>query len=65
MPLSAELKQILACPVCLTPVRAIGDDATLECTRCGRRYPVQDGFPLMIAEAATPPSENFKRNDGQ
>jgi uncharacterized protein YbaR (Trm112 family) len=63
MPLSAELKQILACPVCLTPVKSIGGDAALECTQCGRRYPVQDGFPLMFAEAAAPPPENFKRDD--
>jgi len=63
MPLSEELKQILACPVCLTPVRSIGEDAAMECTQCGRRYSVQDGFPLMFAEAAAPPSENFQRDD--
>lgn len=56
MPLSAELKEILACPVCLKPVRALGADVELECLACGRRYPVRDGFPVMIAEEATPPT---------
>ena len=56
MPLSAELKEILACPVCLNPVRALAGDSELECVACGRRYPVRDGFPVMIAEEASPPT---------
>jgi len=56
MPLSKELKEILACPVCLVPVTAIGGDTELECRACGRRYPVREGFPVMIPEEATPPT---------
>jgi len=56
MALHEELKKILACPVCRTPVRVLGDDAELECETCGRKYPVRDGFPVMLPEEATPPT---------
>lgn len=56
MTLTADLMEILACPVCLKPVRALSGDAELECVACGRRYPVRDGFPVMIVEEATPPT---------
>jgi uncharacterized protein len=61
MALSEELKQILACPVCHTPVRALGADEELECVSCGRRYPVRDGFPIMLPEEATPPTKESSR----
>jgi hypothetical protein len=54
MPLNEELLRILACPVCLTPVRALADEQGLECSKCGRVYPIRDGFPVMLPEEATP-----------
>ena len=45
-----ELLEILACPLCKTPVREEGD--RLVCTACGRRYPVRDGIPVMLIEEA-------------
>jgi uncharacterized protein YbaR (Trm112 family) len=57
MALNEELLQILACPVCLTPVRAINAETELECVACGRRYPVRDGLPIMLSEEATPPTK--------
>jgi len=54
MPLNEELLRILACPVCLTPVKALPDDRGLECSSCGRIYPIRDGFPIMLPEEATP-----------
>ena len=27
----------------------------LVCTRCGRRYPIRDGIPVMLIEEAEPP----------
>jgi len=57
MALNQELLQILACPVCRTPVRAINAETELECTACGRRYPVRDGLPIMLPEEATPPTK--------
>ncbi len=52
-----ELLDILICPACgdgatVTPDAA---DTTLVCTRCGRRYPVREGIPVMLVDEATPP----------
>jgi len=45
-----ELLDILACPVCKTPVRL--DNDWLVCDACGRRYPIRDGIPVMLIEEA-------------
>jgi uncharacterized protein YbaR (Trm112 family) len=58
MPLNEELLKILACPVCLTPVRDLPEDRGLECSSCGRIYPIRDGFPIMLPEEATPPTRS-------
>ncbi|HEX3243809.1 MAG TPA: Trm112 family protein [Chloroflexota bacterium] len=47
-----KLLDILACPLCKTPVKEDGD--RLVCTQCGRRYPVRDGIPVMLIEEAEP-----------
>jgi uncharacterized protein len=52
MAVDAELLAILACPVDHAPVRQ--EDAWIVCTGCGRRYPVRDGIPVMLAEQAEP-----------
>ena len=44
------LAALLACPVDRGTVRA--DGGTLVCDICGRRYPVKDGIPAMIADDA-------------
>ena len=52
------LLELLACPACKTAVREEGE--RLVCVRCGRRYPVRDGIPVMLIEEAenpTPPSK--------
>ena len=48
-----ELLRILACPVDKSPVQLRGD--RIVCTRCGRRYPIRDGIPIMLAEEAEVP----------
>ena len=53
--LDARLVELLACPVCKVPVREEAD--RLVCRQCGRRYPVRDGIPVMLAEAAEPPGQ--------
>lgn len=45
-----ELLEILACPLCKTPVELKED--RLVCTKCGRRYPIRDGIPVMLVEEA-------------
>jgi uncharacterized protein YbaR (Trm112 family) len=43
-----ELLDILACPVCKTPVRLEGTE--LVCDSCKRRYKIEDGIPIMLVE---------------
>jgi uncharacterized protein YbaR (Trm112 family) len=43
-----DLLRILVCPIDHASLRM--DGADLVCTRCGRRYPVEDGIPNMLVE---------------
>lgn len=43
------LLELLVCPVDHTKVEL--DNGFLVCPRCGRRYAVHDGIPVMIPEA--------------
>ena len=45
-----ELLKILACPACKVSVRLEGQ--RLICDKCGRRYPVRDGIPIMLIDEA-------------
>ena len=49
-----KLLEILACPACKTEVKLEGD--RLVCVKCGRRYPVRDGIPVMLIEEAESPT---------
>ena len=46
--LSPELLEILACPADKQPVEL--QDDFLICRTCGRKYPVEDGIPIMLIE---------------
>ena len=48
--ISPELLSVLACPACKTAVTLDGE--RLVCVRCGRRYPIRDGIPVMLVEEA-------------
>lgn len=41
-----ELLEILACPVCKAEVKL--EKEKIVCTKCGRRYPIRDGIPVML-----------------
>jgi hypothetical protein len=47
---------MLACPVCHAAlVHCRQEDLEPEavlCSACGRRYPIRDGLPVLLAEAA-------------
>ncbi|MDD5348220.1 MAG: Trm112 family protein [Candidatus Omnitrophica bacterium] len=45
-----QLLEILACPACKGRVEEKGDK--IVCTKCGRRYPVRDGIPVMLVDEA-------------
>ena len=55
-----NLMDILACPVCkaeleLTVTREDGGEViegVLVCTKCGERYPIEDGVPNLLPPAA-------------
>jgi hypothetical protein len=47
----AQVSQ-LACPSCLGELRLM--EPCLVCGGCGRRYPVVDGIPVLIAEREDP-----------
>jgi uncharacterized protein len=47
-----ELLEILACPICKTPVQLTADNSGLKCGTCHRVYPVRDDIPVMLAEEA-------------
>ena len=42
---------MLACPVCHAALALLPPSA-VQCTACGRRYPVRDGLPILLASAA-------------
>jgi uncharacterized protein YbaR (Trm112 family) len=52
MPIDPELLEILACPVCKTPVEVVKEGAGLRCSKCRRVYPVQDDIPVMLIDEA-------------
>ena len=53
--LDPVLLEILACPDDKEPViyQREGDAERLTCTKCGKRYPVRDGIPVMLIDEAT------------
>jgi uncharacterized protein YbaR (Trm112 family) len=53
MAIHPELLEILACPVCKTPVELIRDDTALKCGKCFRVYPIRDDIPIMLIDEAT------------
>ena len=45
-----ELLDILACPACKADI--LLKDNKIVCTKCGRKYPIKDGIPIMLIEEA-------------
>lgn len=45
-----ELLKILACPACKADVEL--KENRIVCTKCGRKYPIRDGIPIMLIEEA-------------
>jgi uncharacterized protein YbaR (Trm112 family) len=51
---SETLLEILWCPVCHGDLVENEAASSLDCTACGRSYPVKDGIPDMVPEGTTP-----------
>lgn len=52
---SAELLEILACPLDKQPVSRQGN--YLVCSECQRHYPIRDGIPVMLVDEALTPEQ--------
>jgi uncharacterized protein len=52
MAIPQDLLEILACPICKTPVMLKPDNSGLKCETCKRVYPVRDDIPVMLVEEA-------------
>lgn len=46
------LTEVIACPVCKGNVRYGDSETALICSICGRRFPIEDGIPLMLEKLA-------------
>lgn len=51
-----ELLEILACPKCKARIREEGDRLVCTSPRCGLRYPVREGIPVMLIDEAEQPA---------
>lgn len=47
-----SLAEVLVCPADKGELIQDVEAKRLECTECGRRYPVRDGIPIMLVEEA-------------
>jgi len=54
--ISKDLLEILRCPLDPSHTRLTLEETQLICQRCGLRFPIKDGFPVMIVEEATLPA---------
>jgi len=48
-----KLLEILACPACKGNVKF--EDNKIVCEKCGLKFPIKDGIPVMLIEEAEKP----------
>ncbi|MCU0454120.1 MAG: Trm112 family protein [Bacteroidetes bacterium] len=46
--LAPELLELLCCPKCRADLHEEPSTSELVCTKCGARYPVRDGIPMLL-----------------
>lgn len=56
MSVDKELLEILACPNDLGDVEYRESEEVIVCLKCGYRYPVRDGIPVMLIDEAEKPA---------
>ena len=52
MPVSEELKKIVVCPKCKTPLLYNEQKDAFDCAKCRVRYPIEDGIANLLIDAA-------------
>jgi uncharacterized protein YbaR (Trm112 family) len=62
MAIDPELLELLICPDCRGTVRESADETGLDCSACGRVYPVRDGIPVMLVEEASEPTRIVQKD---
>jgi uncharacterized protein YbaR (Trm112 family) len=59
--LDPELLEILVCPNDRGEIEVLEQEQVIVCTRCGYRYPIRDGIPVMLIDEAEKPSGAKRR----
>jgi uncharacterized protein YbaR (Trm112 family) len=59
--LDPELLDILVCPNDRGDVEYREEEQVIMCTKCGYRYPVRDGIPVMLLDEAEKPTTGKRR----
>jgi uncharacterized protein YbaR (Trm112 family) len=54
--ISPELLAILRCPMSPSKTRLLLQDNHLVCERCALKFPIKDGFPVLVVEEAELPA---------
>ena len=52
MPISEDLKKIVACPKCKTSLVYNEQEEGFDCSQCQVRYPIEDGIANLVIESA-------------
>ena len=50
-----ELLDILCCPACKTDVKLVEEKLICQNPKCGLKYPIRDGIPIMLIDEAERP----------
>lgn len=61
MSLEPELLEILVCPNDRGEIEYREAENVIVCLKCGYRYPVRDGIPVMLIDEADKPTGGKKR----
>ena len=62
--LDPDILRLLACPCpAHAPLELRDGAAGLRCTSCGRTYPIRDGIPVLLLDAAVADS-SVSKTDG-
>jgi uncharacterized protein YbaR (Trm112 family) len=54
--ISPDLLAILRCPLSPSRTRLVLEGDRLICERCGLKFPIKDGFPVLVVEEAELPA---------
>ena len=52
MPITPDLLELLACPLCHGSLHVDEPHSALVCQACSLRYPIKDDIPVLLPEQA-------------